>query len=96
MDVFLDLVTHESFMSLNQDNVPTPDKNQKSIRDEAVRYFQGRTAPFTQKELEEFLQVTRFTLLKYRKDGVLRAFVRGSVLRYHLEDVYRLLMSQTA
>jgi hypothetical protein len=66
-----------------------------ALRDEAVQYFQGRTAPFTQRELEELLQVTRFTLLRYRQQGVLRAWVRGNVVRYHVEDVYDLLRSQT-
>ena len=67
-----------------------------SVPDEAVAYFQGRIKPFTQREVEELLGVTRHTLVRWRRDGVLRAFVRGSVVRYHVEDVHRLLMSQTA
>jgi len=70
-------------------------QSRAALRDEAVRYFQGRTAPFTQRELGELLTVTRFTLLQYRKKGVLKAFVRGNVVRYHVEDVYELLRSQT-
>lgn len=65
------------------------------LRDTAVRYFQGRMKPFRQSEVEDLLEVDRTTIWRYRRDGILKCFVRGRVVRFHVEDVYRLLMSQT-
>ncbi|GIW71165.1 MAG: hypothetical protein KatS3mg102_0707 [Planctomycetota bacterium] len=65
-----------------------------SVRDEAVAYFGGRTRPFTQQELEALFGVSRFTLLRWRRDG-LRCFKKGNVVRYHVEDVYVFLRHST-
>lgn len=70
-------------------------KTKNKLRDEAVSYFQGRIKPFDQKEVEELFGVSRFTLARWRRDGVLRCFYRGNVIRYHVEDIYQFLMSQT-
>jgi excisionase family DNA binding protein len=67
-----------------------------ALRAEAVAYFGGRMKPFTQKELCQFLGVSRATLLRWREQGRLRAFTADTVIRYHVEDVYVCLMRQTA
>lgn len=73
---------------------PLPQDPQE-LRDVAVRYFQGRVRPFTTKELEELLAVSRFTILRYRQLGLLKSFIQGAVVRFHVEHVYALLMSRT-
>lgn len=66
------------------------------LRAAAISYFNGREKPFTQGEVADILQVSRFTILRARRDGKLRAFVCGRTVRYSVEDVFRFLMSQTA
>ena len=67
-----------------------------SPHQQAVAYFQGRVKPFSQDELCELLAVTRHSLLRWRRDGKLRCFKSGNVVRYMVEDVYALLMQQRA
>jgi len=66
-----------------------------TLREEAVRYFQGRMKPFTQADVCDLLGVSRFALLRWRRDGKLRCFKCGGIVRYHVEDVYALLCQQT-
>lgn len=75
---------------------PELEAENSSVRTQAIAYFNGRLKPFTQNEVSDLLQVTRFTLLRYRRDGKLRAFVCGGVVRFHVEDVFVFLMKQTA
>lgn len=66
-----------------------------ALRAAAIEYFGGRQHPFTQRELASFLGVSRYTLLRYRREGALTAFVRGNVVRFAVESVYSFIIRQT-
>lgn len=50
--------------------------------------------PFTQDEVQEFFGVSRFTILRWRRDRGLRCFISGGVIRFPVEEIYRFYVSQ--
>ena len=65
-----------------------------STRRLAIEYFQGRQKPFTGEELEEYFDVNRHTIRRWREKG-LRSFTVSKVVRFNVEDVYAFVKRKT-
>lgn len=70
---------------------PAPANAQEQLRRAAVAYFAGRLKPFTEEEVQDLFSVSRFTIARMWRDAGLKRFVKGKVVRYRVEDVYKLL-----
>jgi excisionase family DNA binding protein len=74
-DLFKNCLT-EAFKGLNLFNNPQPEKEKQIL---------------TRKETAEMLAVSLPTLHTYTKEGKIKSFRLGHLVRYRLEDVYKSL-----
>ena len=74
---------------------PKSQTQNEAVRRAAVSYFGGRIKPFTIEELAEFFSVSVQTAHRWRRSLGLRCLTVGGTTRVSVEEVYRLVQSQT-